>query len=86
MKELTPRAIAMNQFDDCTNMKVIEFGYEIECKLGLSSVECNTIEKFWFILDEAINYWRQYRDDGEYSSIIGGKDVVETLLEQEASK
>tara|TARA_R110000787_G_scaffold174803_2_gene287358 strand:- start:527 stop:649 length:123 start_codon:yes stop_codon:yes gene_type:complete len=34
-------------------------------------------------MDEATYYFSQYKSDGEYSSIIGGKNVVETLLANE---
>ena len=48
---------------------------EIACKMGLWSVigPSNTV------YHEALHYWKQYADDGEYSSIIGGKTVIENL-------
>jgi len=81
-KPLTEHEIEMNQFDDCTNMKTTNAGYEIECKLGLWSVSCFKLSEFHKATMEALYYWRQYKDDGEYSSIIGGKNVIETLLEK----
>lgn len=48
----------------------------IECKLGLWSVS-GTISGF--IYADAFHYWEQYYNDGEYSSIIGGKTVAEML-------
>ena len=68
----------LEQFRACTVKKKCKNGLtEIECKLGLWGVgayhEINAVA-------EALHYFRQYKADGEYSSIIGGKDAVETLL------
>ena len=49
---------------------------EIECKLGLWSV---IGESKYFIYTDALHYFKQYADDGEYSSNIGGKSVTELL-------
>ena len=49
----------------------------INCKLGLWGVDAPTLEQ---AVDEAKHYFLQYLGDGEYSSIVGGKTVIETLL------
>ena len=68
----------MNDFEKCVTRKAKGLTYSIDCKLGLWGVESNSKTA---CEDEAIHYWQQYASDGEYSSIIGGKDVIETLLE-----
>ena len=50
---------------------------EIACKMGLWSIIGDSSSVYY----KALHYWKQYADDGEYSSIIGGKTVVETLKE-----
>jgi len=52
---------------------------EISCKLGLWSVCGDNSE---FVYNDALHYWKQYADDGEYSHIIGGRNVIDTLIEQ----
>ena len=67
------------EFWQCTNVKYNGKAWNIDCKLDLWGVSAFTrmeAEK------EAFNYWKQYADDGEYSSIIGGKTVAEKLKEQ----
>jgi len=49
----------------------------------LWGVDAPTLEQ---AIDEAKHYFLQYLSDGEYSSIVGGKNVVETLLEQGVNK
>lgn len=61
----------------CTTTKKRKDGLvTIECNLGLWSVdayhEINAV-------CEALHYFRQYKSDGEYSSIIGGKGVIDNL-------
>ena len=50
----------------------------ISCKLGLWSVsgKCGLA-----LINEADHYFKQYKEDGEYSSIIGGKSASEVLSE-----
>ena len=51
---------------------------EINCKLGLWEVSGQ-----WDDADihrEALHYWRQYKDDGEYSNILGGESVIDKLV------
>lgn len=65
-------------FSKCVDKKRIgESVYMIDCKLGLCGAKGITQES---VLAEAFHYWRQYKDDGEYSSIIGGKSVIEKLI------
>ena len=54
--------------------------YEIHCKLNLWSVSGSSGDKSK-VIEEAYHYWQQYKAGGEYSSIIGGKTVMETLKE-----
>jgi len=61
----------------CVNEKRTGDIIEIECSLGLWSVSGT---KYEFIYNEALHYFKQYMDDGEYSSIIGGKSVAEKLF------
>ena len=48
---------------------------EIACKMGLWSVIGNESDVYF----NALHYFKQYMDDGEYSSIIGGKSVIDNL-------
>ena len=67
----------LESFNKCTTKKELKGGRtEIKCKLGLWSVDgYESIN----VMCEAMNYFRQYKDDGEYSSIIGGESVTEKL-------
>jgi len=68
----------MSEFNRCVNRKKTKSGYyEIECKLGLWSVMAPTKKE---AEHEAKYYFSQYKLDGEYSSIIGGKSVTEKLF------
>ena len=65
------------EFWKCTNVKYDGVTWSIDCKLGLWGVKASTrIEAE----REAYNYFWQYKSDGEYSSIIGGKNVYDTLI------
>mgnify|MGYP003632111947 FL=1 len=68
----------VNDFRKCTNVKYDGVKWKIDCKLGLWGVEAppprESAER------EAFHYWQKYASDGEYSSIIGGKNVIETLF------
>lgn len=49
---------------------------EIKCRLGLWAVS----GKYGLdLINEANHYFEQYKADGEYSEIIGGKTVLEAL-------
>jgi hypothetical protein len=78
-RELTKKEISMNQFDECVDMKATVNGFEINCKLGLWGVSCQNLDGLYKLTKEALHYWQQYADDGEYSSIIGGKSVIDNL-------
>lgn len=68
----------IKEFWKCTNVKFDGVMWSIDCVIGLYGVTASSrveAEK------EAFHYFNQYREDGEYSSIIGGKTVVETQLE-----
>ena len=67
----------MNDFEKCIKRKAKSYGYSIDCKLGLWGVDASTKAE---CEDEALHYWQQYKSDGEYSSIIGGKTVIEALM------
>ena len=69
MKELCMCADFMYEGDRITT---------IQCKLGLWKV---TGIYGMPLINEAMHYFEQYKEDGEYSSIIGGKSIVEKLLE-----
>lgn len=71
----------MSEFNRCVNRQKLSNSYEIECKLGLWYVSAPTKKQ---AEQEAKYYFSQYKLDGEYSSILGGKNVVETLLEKGA--
>lgn len=50
----------------------------ISCNLGLWSV---TGKYGLELINEAGRYFEQYKRDGEYSEILGGKSVIEKMLE-----
>ena len=50
---------------------------EIECKMGLWSVIGNSDSVYF----DALHYFKQYMDDGEYYEILGGKSPAEVLIE-----
>ena len=71
----------MEEFNMCVTKRKRKNGkVSINCKLGLWSVAAPNDDAATI---EALRYWLQYKSDGEYSSIIGGKDVVETFLANE---
>lgn len=51
---------------------------EIECKMGLWSVIGPSSD----VYADALHYWKQYADDGEYYKILGGKSPAEILSEK----
>jgi len=54
----------------------------ISCKLGLWEVTGSySLE----LINEAMRYFQQYKSDGEYFEIIGGKSPVEVLLGKQRS-
>ena len=66
----------MDDFERCVTRKKLSVGYSINCKLNLWSVVAPTRKQ---AEDEAVHYFEQYKSDGEYSSIIGGDDVLTVL-------
>ncbi len=69
----------MSQFNRCVDRSNHYGSYKIECKFGLWSVQAPTKQE---AEQEAKHYFEQYKLDGEYSAIIGGKNVTETLMEK----
>lgn len=69
-----------DKFYACTKSKKSKGSFSIDCRLGLWGVTAPTLEQ---AVDEAKHYFLQYLSDGEYSSIVGGKNVVETLLDKQ---
>jgi hypothetical protein len=76
MGELT----IFDKFYMCTKSKKSKGLHIIDCRLGLWGVSAPTIEK---AVVEARHYFLQCLSDGEYSSIIGVKGVVDTFLANE---
>lgn len=68
-----------DEFSKCVKIKHNKHGFEAECKLGLWSVTAQSIED---VISEAERYFIQYKEDGEYSSIIGGKTVLEVVNDE----
>ena len=68
MKEFNACTLYTRRGDRCT----------IACKLGLWRVDG---EYGLPLINEALHYWRQYKSDGEYSSIIGGPTLAEVVVE-----
>lgn len=51
----------------------------ISCRKGLWEVSGKySID----LINEAENYFNQYKSDGEYSDILGGKYIFETLMDK----
>ena len=73
----------MDEFKECTLSLFDGDLWDISCKLGLWSVSGEDKDA---VQDEALHYFKQYRDDGEYSSIIGGHSVIEKLTQAQADK
>jgi hypothetical protein len=65
-------------FSKCVKKYKVGNLYLIDCRYGLWGVSGCDQDK---VMAEAFHYWGQYADDGEYSSIIGGKTAIETLLD-----
>ena len=64
-------------YNRCVTKSFVDGLYTIECKLGLWGVSGSDKKQ---VSNEAIYYFSQYKDDGEYSSIIGGQSVKDKLL------
>lgn len=68
----------LDEFARCVKETTANGITRIKCKLGLWSVDSSDRD---FVYLEAFHYWKQYKSDGEYSEIIGGKSVTDTLRE-----
>ncbi len=73
------KGMSMEDFKRCTASLFDGDQLDISCKLGLWSV-CG--EDKDAVQDEALHYFRQYKSDGEYSSILGGESVTEKLIKK----
>jgi hypothetical protein len=74
----------MSQFNRCVVIQKHRCGRTtINCKLGLWGVDAPAMKQ---AMDEATYYFSQYKLDGEYSSIIGGKSAAEILISNAGSK
>ena len=70
--------IKLSDMEKCTTYKREGEMCTISCNLGLWSVS----RRYGLeLISEALHYFEQYKADGEYSEIIGGKTVLETLAE-----
>ena len=68
----------LTDMEKCTTYKREGDQCTISCNLGLWSVS----GKYGVdIINEALHYFRQYKMDGEYSEILGGKNVMDTLFD-----
>lgn len=68
----------IEEMEACTTYRRRGDKVTISCRLGLWSVEG---EYGLLIMNEATRYFRQYKEDGEYASIIGGPTVADRLVE-----
>lgn len=66
----------LSDYKACTTITTEGGITRINCKLGLWGVNSPC---YMTAQQEAQNYFRQYKSDGEYSEIIGGKTPVEIL-------
>lgn len=64
----------LSDFEKCIKKFHIGDLLVVECSLGLWEVQGSFTD---CVMSEALHYWQQYAKDGEYSSIIGGKTVIE---------
>lgn len=67
----------MEDFEECTNTVFDGDMWDIECKLGLWGVSGKDKVQ---VKDEALHYFWQYKEDGEYYRIIGGESPAEKLI------
>ena len=66
----------MEDFKKCTNTVFDGDMWDIGCKLGLWGVTGEDKDQ---VQDEALHYFRQYKEDGEYYKILGGESPAEKL-------
>ena len=68
----------LTEMEKCTTYKRVGERCEISCRYGLWSVS----GKYGLdLINEASHYFEQYKADGEYSQIIGGKSPLEVMQE-----
>ena len=79
---MKPKIKYINLLDDfkkCTTKRQRKNGRtSINCKLGLWGVLVTSEDQ---AMMEALRYFIQYKNAGEYSEIIGGDSVIENLME-----
>ena len=63
-------------FEKCVIIKHGGGRVSISCKLGLWGVDAPDQLRAIY---EAMMYWSQYKDDGEYHAIIGGPSPMERM-------
>lgn len=68
----------MTEFEKCTVTKKDGDRFTIRCRLNFWSVSAKTLEQ---ALNEARHYFYQYRKDGEYYKILGGKSPSQLIWE-----
>jgi hypothetical protein len=68
--------MSITGFSRCTNTLFDGDLWDISCKLGLWGVSGEDKDR---AQDEALHYFKQYRDDGEYYGIIGGESPIDKL-------
>ncbi len=73
----------MSDMEKCTTYRREDETCTISCNLGLWAVS----GKFGLaLINEATHYFEQYKSDGEYSEILGGKNVLEKLKESQTQE
>ena len=70
-------ATKFKDFQKCVDIIFDGEYYDISCKLGLWGVSGMVQED---VYGDALFYWMQYKDDGEYSNILGGESVIDKLV------
>lgn len=63
-------------FSECVIKKEMGGITFLDCKLGLWGVSGSDTDSVYL---EAIHYWKQYNEDGEYYKILGGEGPAEKL-------
>lgn len=71
--------MSIEDFKKCTNTVFDGDEWDISCIIGLWGVSGGCKD---MVQDEALHYFRQYRDDGEYYNVLGGKSPTEILCEK----
>ena len=69
--------LRLDDFSKCVDESIEDGRTSLKCKLGLWSVDAVDSDRVYL---EAFHYWKQYAEDGEYSSIIGGPTVMDKMM------